>query len=117
MSKLLLSGVMSLAGLSVTACASLRPPPEPLPPPAPIIIQAPAPPPILIPASCLERPSARPGVTVREIYPEDELTALDAAFEDLRIDYARLAGFADQLSMQINGCADGLEAQQGVGAE
>jgi hypothetical protein len=50
---------------------------------------------------------------VRDSYPDDELSALDAAFEDLRIDYARLAGFTDGLIIQINTCADGLEAQTG----
>ncbi len=78
-----------------------------------MIIQEPAPPPIQIPPSCLERAGERPGVTVRDSYPDDELSALDAAFEDLRIDYARLAGFTDGLIIQINTCADGLEAQTG----
>jgi hypothetical protein len=41
------------------------------------------------------------------------LSALDAAFEDLRADWLRLRAWGEGLRLQIHACADSLEAQQG----
>lgn len=106
-------GAICLAALSLTACASSPSPSSPPPLPTPILVQEPAPPPILIPALCIERPAPAPSVTLREAYPPDDLSALDAAFEDLRADWLRLRAWGEGLRLQIHACADSLEAQQG----